>query len=68
VAEPVVSGIAAATRRYRREGKEEHGQAFRRNGRNEMSLRCTHLDQMRDITPNTDGCERFVDQLWLEAA
>ncbi len=33
-----------------------------------MSLRCTHLDQMRDITPNTDGCERFVDQLWLEAA
>ena len=25
-----------------------------------MSVACTHLDQIRDVTPNTDGCEECL--------
>ena len=25
-----------------------------------MSVACTHLDQIRDVTPNSDGCEECL--------
>ena len=25
-----------------------------------MSVACTHLDQIRDVTPNADGCEECL--------
>src|SRR2546422_2245838 len=31
-----------------------------RTERSEMSVTCTHLNQIRDVTPNSDGCEECL--------